>query len=236
MVGGKQDPAKKDYFNKVSAGERAELLRVTAAISNLEIEITTPDHNSFKVKADKIKGSKAQLVSALVPEGTKPGSVVACFIVDLNKYLAKSVLQQVANGSWVLDLRDDIFLVQRRKNFRVDVPLKIIPRVEACLINQPKQTYEARILNISLGGCYLEMQAPVEIFQLDTKMKITLFIGEEDTALSLNSAVKRIAPVDGRDDKLFLGIEFDKLNSFDESRVNEVVMKCYRITKSFGSI
>lgn len=58
---------------------------------------------------------------------------------------------------------------------------------------------------------------------------------EGGKVVPLNAVVRRVtrAPEDPK--KYRLGVEFGKLNSFEESRVNEVVMKCYRLTNRFGA-
>lgn len=234
MVDEKKGPSKKDYLSKLSAAERDELLGTISAAPPLDVEVAVPGYDHFKVKTDEIKGSVLQLPSELVPSGMKPGAAAASFVINLSKYLIKSVLQQTADGSWILDFQGDIFLVQRRKNFRVDVPPEIVYKASVCPIDEPEQPFKAKVLNISLGGCSLEVDAAEKGFQVEAQVRVTMNV-EGGQVISLNSVVKRITQVADKENKCFFGIEFDKLNSFEESRVNEVVMKCYRLINQLHS-
>ena len=233
MASDKQDPNNKSYLNKLSAAECAELLGTVASVPSLAIEVASVGGETFESKVRSMKGSVAELSLESSPKSAQPGSVGASFVLNLSKYLVKSTLQQAADGRWFIDFRGDIFLVQRRKNFRVDVPAGIVPKVEIAMINRPEREVKARLLNISLGGCFLEVDAPVQMFRAEAQVKLTMTI-EGGKVIPLNCIVRRVSPLTAKQEKLQLGVEFDRLNSFEESRVNEIVMKCYRLTNRLG--
>lgn len=228
------DPNNQDFLSKVSAAERAELLGTLAAMPGIEVEIATTDGKSFKAKGSALKGSVMELDRSQVPGQVKPGQVGASFVVNLSKYLIKSSLQWTEEGRWFLDLRGDIFLVQRRKNFRIETPVQVVSRVVIRLINRPEKDFQAKMLNISLGGCFLEVDGSTVVFQREAQVQLTIFL-EANKSLELPGVVRRVSRSPEDPHKYFMGIEFSKLNGFEESRVNEIVMKCYRLVNRFGT-
>ena len=90
------------------------------------------------------------------------------------------------------------------------------------------------MLNISLGGCFLEIEASSQSVQQEAQIQVTMTV-EGGKVVPLNAVIKRVIRAPEEPKKYRLGVEFGKLNSFEESRVNEVVMKCYRLANRFGT-
>ncbi|MCB0367466.1 MAG: PilZ domain-containing protein, partial [Bdellovibrionales bacterium] len=205
-----EDPNKKDYLNKITAAERAELLGSVAAMPGLEVDVALTNGDHFKAKCGPLKGSIVEISASVVPEGTVPGSVGVSFVLNLSKYLVKSSLQWTEQGRWFLDLRGDFYLVQRRKNFRVDVPIHIVPKVALRQINRPEKEILARMLNISLGGCFLEIEGSTQALQQEAQIQVTMTV-EGGKVVPLNAVIKRVTRAPDDPKRYRLGVEFGKL-------------------------
>lgn len=230
------DPNDRSFFTQLSVSDREDLLKGLREVISLEVDIAIPDKKLIRVKCSGVKGSLMLILEGGLEIGSYSGAVGAEFIFNLNKYLLKSNLKADENGQKYLGLNGDFYLVQRRKNFRVDVPVHIIPSCSFVLSNQSKRLFRAKVVNISLGGCLLAIEPRNNhTFQIDNQIEMTLSI-EGGKVIEVAGIIKRVLSVHQQKEfSLRLGIEFERLSSHEESRINEIVMKCYRMTNRFGS-
>jgi c-di-GMP-binding flagellar brake protein YcgR len=91
-------------------------------------------------------------------------------------------------------------------------------------------------VNISLGGCLLAIEPRNNhSFQTDCQIELTLSI-EGGKVIEVAGVIRRVLSVHQQKEfSLRVGVEFQRLSSHEESRINEIVMKCYRVTNRFGS-
>lgn len=230
------DPNDRSFFNQLSDSDRADLLKNLREVVSLEMDIAIPDNKVIRVKCSCLQGSLMLVLEGALEIGSYSGSVQVEFTFNLNKYLLKSSLKSDENGKKYLGMNGELFLVQRRKNFRVDVPVHVIPSCSFVLPNQSKQMFKAKVVNISLGGCLLEIETRnSHLFQIDSKVEMVLSI-EGGKVIEVAGVIRRISSVHQQKEfSMRLGIEFERLSSLEESRINEIVMKCYRMTNRFGS-
>jgi hypothetical protein len=230
------DPNDRSFFTQLSASDRAELLKNLKEVVSLEVDIAIPDNKVIRVKCSCLKGSLMLILEGALEIGSYSGSVEAEFIFNLNKYLLKSNLKTDEGGQKYLGMNGELFLVQRRKNFRVDVPVHIIPSCSFSLSNQSNRLFSAKVVNISMGGCLLAIEPRNNhSFQVDSQIEMSLSI-EGGKVIEVGGVIRRVLSVHQQKDfSLRLGIEFERLGSHEESRINEIVMKCYRMTNRFGS-
>lgn len=230
------DPNDKSFFTQLSESDRSDLLKNLKEVVSLEMDITGPDNKLIRVKCGSLKGAFMLILEDSLEFGSYSGPVEAGFVFNLNKYLSKSNLKIDERGQKYLEMKGELFLVQRRKNFRIDVPVHIIPSCTFKLANQSKIQFKAKVVNISLGGCLLAIESINHCsFQIENQLEMNLSI-EGGKVIELTGIIKRVlSHHQQKGFSLRLGVEFERLSSHEESIINEIVMKCYRMTNRFGS-
>lgn len=117
-----------------------------------------------------------------------------------------------------------IFKIQRRENFRVHVPVNVIQKI----ILKKTPLVKCILKDLSLGGCKLELMTPLEnSYQIQEiiDIKLTLFELEEQI-LSCKIVYKSF-----KENKLTLGLQFEKIEARLRQSLQFVIFKLDRLTR-----
>lgn len=222
-----------DYMSQLSAAETSELIGNLNSIVNLEVQLM--GEKPTVIKLNQAHGNLMEVIEGHWDAQLKSGPMEMTFVLNLSKYLLRTHLKVTDLGRYFVELNGSFFLVQRRKNFRVSVPIHLVSRASFTVLQRPEKDYLTKLVNISLGGCLLMLESSGQTFRPDEMIELTLTL-EGGKIIPLKAFMRRIMSTqkEGRV-TLHLGIEFDRLNSFEESRVNEIVMKSYRLTHRFSN-
>jgi hypothetical protein len=228
-----EDANKKVHVNPLSPAEIQQVLDAMKTLSSLDFEVSPSGSQTFVAEGIADQGKVVRLVSAHVPRQCQAGPALVSFVLDLSKYVLKGKVLQNEKGEWFLDVSGPMYLAQRRENFRVDVPNTVVKQVVATPVNRPEKQLSAQMLNISLGGCLLEVENCGSTLNRGDELKLTVEL-ENGKEISLVAEIKRVGKIPKRPDNRQVGLEYQQMNGFTKSRVNEVVMKCYRLTARYG--
>lgn len=163
---------------------------------------------------------------------TKPVGIA--FVDDLSKYLVKAQLVKNESSKWKLFLEGEMFLVQRRENFRVKVSEKIVKN-SFVILRSTKNKIECQILNLSLSGCLLLFEKDADV-KLSDLIIVNLEL-EDHTILKLEGEIVR----KGIDSTVLTkeqqwGVHFSTEVKKNEKILRDVIMKCYRLTQSIARL
>lgn len=114
----------KNEFVKVSHERDIEKLRQALASGKVEFTCTTAEKMKFLFRGVRISdgGLVAEPIDNSVNIPTHSTRAVLLFSYESEQYFLKSILSGRFDGLFFFDLSDTFFRLQRRKDFRVDVP------------------------------------------------------------------------------------------------------------------
>lgn len=168
----------RDYFKRVHLSERKILFLKVAA-------------NKFNLF---IKGEFEELVPVIAFRNDKnvnlfcaPGleslrscagqTVVVNFSDEEERYFFTTTINFEGEIPF-LKIDVDLFQLQRRLNMRFDIPDRYKAFVNIVEYNGKAISIEARILNISAGGCRIVIDDCVTFFKMEDKITIFLHLGQ----------------------------------------------------------
>lgn len=223
LIGGQE------HTTPLSSDEERVLKSHLVSLSSLDVAIQIPGGAFFPLKVSPSPSQLMEVTEGLESQSVESSSVKMTFVLNLSKYLMNCRLITSESGKYFIEAKGEIFLVQRRENFRVNVSAQVVSKVSFKTLHRPERLYQARMVNISLGGCLLEIETGGQNFRIQDLIDLILNI-EGGKVMSFKASIRRITLQPGAErPHVHLGIKFESLNSFEKARLNEVVMKCYRI-------
>jgi hypothetical protein len=157
--------------------------------------------------------------------------IVASFMFGNEVYFLKTQISPRGN-SFLLDIGQDLYKLQRRDNFRLVMPTSQKARFElrSIDIESVKQTYG--IVDLSGGGLSFEMLYATDRLQQGSHVSGVIKIGE-NFSKPVVGLVRHVRPFGSMGSGLFrVGIQFEGLSSTDHEEIILLVMKIHRIAFS----
>ncbi len=231
-----QDIARKKqhYFQPITSQLEREDILNQLVTSNILL----------RIKSEQNKASNALTVikpfglnkSSLVgkhEEGPSlsPGVVIVTFDLDDLKFFSKGEVLDIKNGDYIVHLKD-IYKLQRRNSFRVDLPELIIDaKFNTLLVNKVKVSKSLRVVNLSAEGVALEV--PEEAIGLFDKKATLVGILSVGTHLPIElKASVRFARKQMRLGSAVIfqmGCQFQEMTPALNQKVAFIVNDCHRI-------
>ncbi len=153
--------------------------------------------------------------------------VIICFNINSDKYFIQSSITPSVNGqTWNIDGQNDIFKLQRRQHYRVNIP----PAYKSkAVFRDPKSDSKictGVISDISSGGCKVLLDKP-SLLKVDETPFIDIYIGRRD-AITLTAEIRSVRSVTDPLGQQALGIMFKSVSSLTESKIFAITMELHR--------
>ena len=208
---------------------------LTKAIQQHSVEITLKNIESdcFKAKIKKVSSEGWVILGN--EKGVHVGdSLMMSMVLNDEKYLAQCSVQALANGWWpiTLDFPKQIYRVQRRRNFRIRIPLSMVTTLQFPLANgkyksNPLPNELIPVSDLSLGGARLILPQTSPLALVDKEIIGQLNLPKK-VSVPIKAKVKHIEPVITSPAEVFVGIEFFGLDSSTENKLYSFSMEIYR--------
>ncbi len=164
-------------------------------------------------------------VTARQPVTLNKSEGVFNFLAVRTQLFFKSRISQSPHGNFIVDIRPDLYQLQRRGNFRV----KVTPEEQAVLtlatINQKLINISGSLVDLSLGGCLIEVKNFEETLSLGDY--VTGVIQTPiTTPIEFHAVIRHMNAQPGN--VLKIGLEFQRLLAGGLPELNKFVMDLYR--------
>ena len=153
--------------------------------------------------------------------------VVICFDIDIDKYFMLSSITPSADGQWWrIDSSFDMFKLQRRETFRINIPPTYKSKAVFKDLISDKIISTGIMTDISSGGCKVLVDTTSTLKE-NKQAKLDIYIGRRDP-ISVIAEVRSIKKGAGSADQDSLGIMFRSVNSTAESKLFAITMELHR--------
>lgn len=152
--------------------------------------------------------------------------VIVSFDFNDEKYFMYTSVLPLANSLWKMEAKLDVFKLQRRQSFRINIP----PTYKSkAVFKDPRTEKEISVgvlTDISSGGC----KVLVEGFSTLTSQQaplIEIFIGRRDP-ITLACEVRHVQKITDPRPQESLGIMFKTVSSLVETKLFAITMELHR--------
>ncbi len=218
------------FFQKVAT--RADRERVYNILVERKVEVVavTESKSSHKYVPKYLSGHK--MVMSPPDKVTVPfpnGPVVVTFSIGVEKYFLKTQLEEGRGEDVSLDMQAELYKLQRRNSFRLNIPSGYQARIEITVRNEKPVKEKYELVDLSGGGFAFELPAGHEPqFKKDEILIGRLVVGPEFKEV-VTCIVRHARMVGSRGSGLCrVGAEFQSIKAPVQNELIKLVMDLHR--------
>lgn len=165
-------------------------------------------------------------------------NIVLSFDLGPEKFFMQTTADFLDAKSLQISTLSELFKLQRRKNFRVEIPNSYGGFVFVKVIEETKVKHDFSISDVSLGGLSFEipMDAPVAIEKGNT-LNASFRLEEDALTFDFQAEVKYIAQIGSMGSGIKkVGVEFTPLSTDIENNMLEILLRIQKETVGMLSV
>lgn len=216
------------FFTKVNT--RRERERAFNLIANSKAIIEAQINKKiYMFKSDHLKDATLVIYSDSNSIDT-PQNAVVSFNIGSEKYFMKTVISKHDfKNYYTLNIGEPLFKLQRRGNFRIQIPIDYHSKIKILKINDSTLLKTYTLSDLSSGGFSIEVKPSIDF---DLK-KGDLINGEIEIGgkfkKNIYGVVKHVAKIGSQGSGLSkCGFEFQNISNVDQQQIINLVMDLYR--------
>lgn len=221
---------KESIFTKINTRKLRE--RVFNSIVEFDQPILLQFGGKKNIKADVVSRTGKHIVIKFEKEFKllKEEIVLCSFNVKTEKYFMKSTLIPGSRKTHKIDITADLYKLQRRENFRAQIPLSYKASVEFKSLNGNADTNIFPIFDLSAGGLSFE----IPMTNLSKFKKYDEVVGVLNIPNKINSRFKAQVRYSRTEGSMGSGIQkvglmFTSIGSQEEALIIELLMDIHKI-------
>lgn len=196
--------SQQSFFIKVKPEKKDELIRYLANNRSLISLKIQEQHYKTKIQ-NQANSTSLSILPFGEDKNFKQEEVVCTFDTKEDKYIFKSVLN--STGKQInLGVPLEIFQIQRRNNFRVDIPKEVKYICQIRSINKTPISIDVKLEDLSLGGCKITLSE--DIYKMSSNNKIQLFIQMHQFESDQINSISRHVALDEEKKMQTIGLQF----------------------------
>ena len=220
-----------DIFTRINDG--SEKLRLFSDLVKARGEIlaklSEPSQEVFVLLAHDESGKKINCKLAGISHHTPPtsGHLILTFFVGGEKYFFQSDYK--ISGEYVsISIESQLYHLQRREDYRIHIPTGFQAFFEMVSLNGKTQKRAIPLMDLSGGGCRVQVDAKILPLKSHDELKGHLFMSDRDPITVVGSVRHMKAENHGKG-PLTCGIQFVGLTEPLKNRIIAAVMDLYRM-------
>lgn len=222
-----------DSFQKISTLQERNQLFLEIAQMKSEIFCRDSDGVYCKIRVLRFDQEKQHLICSLVdsisPYRIKQEILCSFFIGNMKYFF--HVKYQFEIPHIVLELTPDLFVLQRRENFRQKIPTNYKAILKIDTVNQHSVLMQLPLSDLSVGGAKFENVSNQYQFQIGDKILGQLILAQHEP-IYIEAKIRHLAPHVHIPHLYFFGIEFINLKPNLENKLFNLIMEIYKSEKS----
>ncbi len=192
------------FFNQLSDQNSKEVLAFL--VHNQTNLIVKVDKKHFKTKMLTKKNDREFTVYKFNFQNYQNEAVVCSFDIKDEKYFFKSIMK-ATNAELLISFPNEVFQLQRRNDFRVNIPTNVTYLCELKTVNKTRLNVMAELRDLSLGGCLVSVKEGAKLsIPADSEIEIHIKINDFDSP-HIRTVAKHIKMIKGND-TLQLGLKY----------------------------
>ncbi|PIT99185.1 MAG: hypothetical protein COT74_09255 [Bdellovibrionales bacterium CG10_big_fil_rev_8_21_14_0_10_45_34] len=160
--------------------------------------------------------------------------IFCTFSLGSDRYFTKGFVKVLYANTYLFSLKEDIFKLQRRDFYRVEIPIRYTAKLKIKSIDKVPHDEEFLISNISAGGAALEFSAYDTPTHLSKGMNLEIeILAGEDFTKKLRADVRYVRSVGSRGSGLFrAGLQFLAIDDAQRDELVQKVLEIYKLSFS----
>jgi c-di-GMP-binding flagellar brake protein YcgR len=218
-----------DIFTRISDSSEKARLFSDLAVTRSEIlaKKLEPGADVFVLLAYEFSNQKllCKLTGATQPM-PQAGELVLTFFVGGEKYFQQA--QYTLQADIVsITTAEHVFHLQRREDYRIKLPGLYKALLEMVSINGKTQKHSIPIMDLSGGGCRIQVDAKFLSLKVHDELRGHLFLPDRDP-IPITGSIRHVRVENHGKGPLTCGIQFIGLTEPVKNRIIAVVMDLYR--------
>lgn len=141
----------------------------------------------------------------------------ANFAVDDERYFFRSAVQ-ISPRAVMLELKVDLYHLQRRKSMRLKVPSVLGAECRIINHNDRSHLLDCQILDFSTGGLRLEFNGMKPAFEPEDHLVLTLRLGEHRKQLQVEAVIRHVFSAEDKFSQTF-GVKFVEVDKYLQNKL-----------------
>ncbi len=219
-----------DIFTRIS--DSSEKARLFSDLAQTRSEILAkklePGADVFVLLAYDFNGQKLSCkLTGATHTLPNQGQLILTFFVGGEKYFQQADFTMAADIVSISAGNAPIFHLQRREDYRIKLPGLYKALLEMVSINGKTQKHAIPIMDLSGGGCRIQVDAKFLHLKVNDELKGHLFLPDRDP-IPMTGSVRHVRVENHGKGPLTCGIQFIGLTEPVKNRIVAVVMDLYR--------
>lgn len=218
-----------DIFTRISDNSEKARLYSDLAYSRSEVlaKKAEPSADVFVLLAHDYSNNQLHCkISGPLHPVSGSGQLIITFFVGGEKYFQQTNYQ--VNGDLVsISVQPPIFHLQRREDYRIKLPIGYKALLEMVSINGKTQKHSIPIMDLSGGGCRIQVDPKFLTLKVSDELKGHLFLPDRDP-IPVTGSIRHIRLENHGKGPATCGIQFIGLTEPVKNRIIAVVMDLYR--------
>ncbi len=222
-------------FNKVNVSEKKVIFRSLAnrrakiimksieeeinhliAIKNVEDKVLECGRIQLNTAEDKSQGAVTSLQNNQ--------HVILNFNFNEDRYFMQTKMI-LAENRVLLDLTSDLFVLQRRKSPRIDLPANYPHQIRIIEYKGKVVFFEGRVIDFGAGGCRIELMQHEPRFSISDPLALVLSLSHR-SPLTLSASIRHvIIKEEGTEVRQIFGVQFLGLGPIMENKMLSLLME-----------
>ncbi len=218
-----------DIFTRISDNSEKARLFTDLAQSRSEVlaKKSEPNSDVFVLLAYDFSNQKLMCkVQGATHPLTGSGTLIITFFVGGEKYFQHadfSVMADIVS----ISIQSPIFHLQRREDYRIKLPTGYRALLEMVAINGKTQKHSIPIMDLSGGGCRIQIDTKLITLKVSDELRGHLFLPDRDP-IPVTGSVRYARAENHGKGPMTCGIQFVALTEPVKNRIIAVVMDLYR--------
>jgi hypothetical protein len=192
-----------EFYNLLLPNERRRILD-TLLSSTIKITLKIK-HTHQTTQLLKRRNESEFLLSNTIAGIFRDERISGSFEIEKDKYFFKTSLTTFPDGSSIL-VPTDVFKLQRRNNFRVNVPKGVFYTAEILWVSGQYWDKKVEVIDMSLGGCQIHFEQNNLVIQNGDEIQLRIKMLDLDEE-RITGQIKHVVSLN-KLGKTQLGIEF----------------------------
>ncbi|MEZ0390874.1 MAG: flagellar brake protein [Pseudobdellovibrionaceae bacterium] len=218
-----------DIFTRISdASEKTRLFSdLAGSRSEMQAKKPEPAADVFVLMPYHYANERlnCKLISS-APNLPGSGLLTTTFFVGGEKYFMQSEYQ-LAGDQVTLITTNPLFHLQRREDYRIRIPANYKALLELVSINSQTKKHSIPIMDLSGGGCRIQVDPKFLPLKVQDHLKGHLFMPDRDP-IAISGSVRHVRMENHGRGPQTCGIQFVGLTEPLKNRIIAVVMDLYR--------
>lgn len=211
------DPTEKNRLLKDLAQSRSEMM-AKKPDSATEVFLLIP----YDFSNDRLTCRLAGASMALAPKGL----LITTMFIGGEKYFFQSDYMVTGDQVTLLTL-NPLFHLQRREDYRIRIPSSFRALLEITSINNQMKKISIPILDLSGGGCRIQVDSKLLSLKTQDQLKAHIFLPDR-SPIQIVGQVRHVRNDKSGNGPPICGIQFVTMSDITKNRIVAVVMDLYR--------